>query len=196
MTDAKTHQQRECGVSNVLDPAYWVTVWNKLIDPGFWGAVWSKLIDPDFWLAAWKAYSTPEVAIPLIPLLLIALYVGAKIKGAIEAGKIKGIKAQMDDANQRFALATEQRSAGAAVEREVQTMRKLMADLKTRFETEAQRNDLVAGFGVVTQALVKLSSANDELQRTFIKAGPSSVATPVLATERQGDRASKGKSPA
>ena len=43
-------------------------------------------------------------------------------------------------------------------------MRKLMADLKTRFETEAQRNDLVAGFGVVTQALVKLSSANDELQ--------------------------------
>jgi hypothetical protein len=183
-------------VSNVLDPAYWVTVWNKLIDPGFWGAVWSKLIDPDFWLAAWKAYSTPEVAIPLIPLLLIALYVGAKIKGAIEAGKIKGIKAQMDDANQRFALATEQRSAGAAVEREVQTMRKLMADLKTRFETEAQRNDLVAGFGVVTQALVKLSSANDELQRTFIKAGPSSVATPVLATERQVDRASKGKSPA
>jgi hypothetical protein len=133
----------------MLDPAYWVTVWNKLIDPGFWGAAWSKLIDPDFWLAAWKAYSTPEVVIPLIPLLLIALYLGAKIKGAIEAGKIKGI----------------------------------------------ERNDLVAGFGVVTQALVKLSSANDELQRTFIKAGPSSVATPALATEQQGDRASKGKSP-
>jgi hypothetical protein len=128
-------------VSNVLDPAYWVTMWNKLIDPSFWGAVWNKLIDPDFWLAAWKAYSTPEVVIPLIPLLLIALYLGAKIKGAIEAGKIKGIEAQMDDTNQRFALATEQRSAGAAVEREVQTMRKLMADLKTRFETEAQRND-------------------------------------------------------
>ena len=163
-------------MSNVLDPAYWVTMWNKLIDPSFWGAVWNKLIDPDFWLAAWKAYSTPEVVIPLIPLLLIALYLGAKIKGAIEAGKIKGMKAQMDAANQRSLLANEQRTAGAAVEGEVQTMRKLMADLKTRFETEAPRNDLAAGFGAVTQALAKLSSANDELQRTFIKAGPSIVA--------------------
>ena len=72
-------------MSNLLDPDYWVTVWNKLIDPGFWVAVWSKLIDPDFWLIAWKTFSAPEVAIPLIPLLLIALYLGVKIKGAIEA---------------------------------------------------------------------------------------------------------------
>ena len=79
-------------MSDLLDPDYWVTVWNKLIDPAFWGAVWSKLIDPDFWVTAWKAFSTPEVAIPLIALLLIALYVGVKIKGAIEAGKIKGMK--------------------------------------------------------------------------------------------------------
>ena len=99
-------------MSNLLDPDYWVTVWNKLIDPVFWAAVWSKLIDPDFWLTAWKTYCTPEVAIPLIPLLLIALYVGVKIKGAIEAGKIKGMKAQMDAANQRRACERTEDSRG------------------------------------------------------------------------------------
>jgi hypothetical protein len=133
-------------VSNLLDPDYWVTVWNKLIDPGFWVAVWSKLINPDFWLTAWKTFSAPEVAIPLI-LLLIALYLGVKIKGAIEARKIKGMRAQMAVANERSLLANEQRTAGAAVEREVETLRKQVADLKTRFETGAQHNDLATSVG-------------------------------------------------
>jgi hypothetical protein len=169
-------------VSNLLDPDYWVTVWNKLIDPGFWVAVWSKLIDPDFWLTAWKTFSAPEVAIPLIPLLLIALYLGVKIKGAIEARKIKGMKAQMDAANERSLLANEQRTAGAAVEREVATLRKQVADLKKRFETGAQHNDLATSVAAVTQTMAKLSSANDELQRSFIKAGPSAASSTTVLT--------------
>jgi hypothetical protein len=170
-------------VSNLLDPDYWETVWNKLIDPGFWAEVWSKLIDPDFWLTAWKTFSAPEVTIPLIPLLLIALYLGVKIKGAIEARKIKGMKAQMDAANERLLLANEQRTAGAAVEREVETLRKQVADLKMRFETGAQHNDLATSVGAVTQTMAKLSSANDELQHSFIKAGPSvASSTTVLTT--------------
>jgi hypothetical protein len=144
---------------------------SKFLEPDLWVTSWAKLIDPDFWLAAWEAFSTPEVAIPLIPLLLIALYVGVKIKGAIEAGKIKGMKAQMDAANQRLLLANEQRTAGAAVEREVETLRKQVADLKTRFKTGAQPNDLTTSVGAVTQTMAKLSSANDELQRTFIQSG-------------------------
>ena len=90
-------------------------------------------------------------------------------------------------------LASEQRTAGAAVEREVETLRKQVADLKTRFETGAQHSDLATSVGAVTQTMAKLSFANDELQRTFVKAGPS-VAIPTLATEQRGDRASTSKS--
>jgi len=35
--------------------------------------VWGKLIEPTFWVTAWKAFSAPEVVIPLIPPLLMAL---------------------------------------------------------------------------------------------------------------------------
>ena len=36
------------------------------------------------------------VVIPLVPLLLIATYVGWKIKGGFDSGKIKGMKTQID----------------------------------------------------------------------------------------------------
>ena len=142
---------------------------SKLLEPDFWMTLWNKLFEPDFWVTVWKAFSAPEMLIPLIPLLLIALYVGWKIKGGVENGKIKGLKAQIDAANQRLLLANEQRAAGAAVEREVETLRKQVVDLKTRC---AQHNELAASVGAVTQTLAKLSSANDELQRTFIQSGP------------------------
>jgi hypothetical protein len=89
----------------------------------------SNPLEADFWVTAWKAFSAPEVVIPLIPLLLMALYVGWKIKGAIGDVKIKGMEAQIDAANQRLLLANEQRAAGAAVEKEVETLRKQVADL-------------------------------------------------------------------
>ena len=76
-------------MSNLLEPEFWLTMWSKLIEPSFWLTVWSKLIDPEFWLTVWKTFSVPEVIIPLIPLLLIALYAGSKIKAAVDGGKIK-----------------------------------------------------------------------------------------------------------
>ena len=163
-------------VSKLLDPTFWATVWSKLLDPDFWVTVGSKLLDPAFWVTWWKAFSAPEVVIPLIPLLLIAVYIGWKIKGRSDDGKIKSMKAQVDAANQRLLLANEQRAAGAAVEREVETLRRWVAELKTRFETGAQHNELAMSVVAVTQTLAKLSSANDELQRTFIQSGPSNHA--------------------
>jgi hypothetical protein len=163
---------KERVVSNPLEADFWVTMWNKLTEPDFWVAVWGKLIEPTFWVTAWKAFSAPEVVIPLIPLLLMALYVGWKIKGAIGDVKIKGMEAQIDAANQRLLLANEQRAAGAAVEKEVETLRKQVADLKTRFETGPQHNELATSLGNVTQTLARLFSANDELQRTFVQSGP------------------------
>ena len=81
-------------MSKLLDPDFWVAAWSKLLDPDFWVAAWSKLLEPDFWVTLWstflgfgfwgtarKAFSAPEVVIPLVPLLLIATYVGWKIKG-------------------------------------------------------------------------------------------------------------------
>ena len=84
--------------------------------------------NPDLWVAEWKAISAPEVAIPLVPLLLIALYARSKIKGAVDYGKLEGMKGQIDAANQRLLLANEQRAAGGTVEREVETLRKQVAN--------------------------------------------------------------------
>ena len=161
-------------LSKLLDPAFWAMVASELLDPAFWETVWTKLRDAELWRAVWKAFSTPEVAIPLIPLLLVALYVGRKTKGRIDAGKIKDMEAQIETANQRFVLAKEQRAAGAEVERELETLRKQVVDLKKLIEAGAQHNELATTAGAVEQTLAKLSSANDELQRKFIQGGPSS----------------------
>ena len=159
-------------MSNLLEPEFWLTMWSKLIEPSFWLTVWSKLIDPEFWLTVWKTFSVPEVIIPLIPLLLIAPYAGSKIKGSVDGGKIKGLKAQIDAANQHLLLANEQRTAGAAVEREAEKLRKQVTDFKTEFETAGATQELAARVDAVTQTLAKLSSANDELQRSFIQSRP------------------------
>ena len=76
---------------------------SKLVDPDFWVTLGNKLLDPD--------------SIPLIALLLIALYVGRKTKSRVDDTKIKGMEAQINAANQRFLLAKEQRAAGGDVER-------------------------------------------------------------------------------
>jgi hypothetical protein len=47
------------------------------------------------------------VVIPLVPLLLIATYVGWKIKGGFDSGKIKGMKTQIDAAERRLLSANE-----------------------------------------------------------------------------------------
>jgi hypothetical protein len=126
----------------------------------------------------WRAFSAPEVAIPLIPLLLIALYIGRKTKGRIVAGKIKDMGAQIEAANQRLMLAKEQRAAGADVERGLEALRRQLVDLKKRFEAGAQHNELVTSVNAVTETLAKLCSANDELQRKFIQSGPSNRPDP------------------
>ena len=155
-------------MSKLLEPDFWVAIWNKLLDPDFWATLWSKLLGFDFWGTVWKAFSAPEVVIPLVPLLLIATYVGWKIKGRFDDGKIKGMKAQIDTAEQRFLSMEEQRAAGADVDREVETLSKQVLDLKTRLETGVQPSELAARIGAMTQTVTKLSSANNELQRTFI----------------------------
>ena len=65
-------------MSKLLEPDFWVAVWNKLLDPDFWVTLWSKLLGFGLWGTVWKAFSAPEVIIPLVPLLLIATYVGSK----------------------------------------------------------------------------------------------------------------------
>jgi hypothetical protein len=171
-------------VDKLLDSDFWMTLGSKLLDPDFWGAMWRKLLDAELWGTIWRAFSAPEVAIPLIPLLLIALYIGRKTKGRIDAGKIRDMEAQIEAANQHFILAKEQRAAGAEVERELETLRKQMVDLKTLIEAGAQHNELATTAGAVTQTLAKLSSANDELQRKFIQSGPSNKPEPHPADKR------------
>src|SRR5262245_46950768 len=140
--------------------------------------MWGKLLDAELWRTMWRAFSAPEVAIPLIPLLLISLYVGRKTKSRVDAGKLKGMEAVIDAANQRLLLAKEQRAAGADVDREIQTLRKQVSDLNRRFETGAQHSELGTSVGAVAQTLAKLCSANDELQRKFIQSGPSTNPDP------------------
>jgi hypothetical protein len=159
-------------VSKFVDPDFWVTLGSKLLDPDFWTTVWGKLLDAELWRTMWRAFSAPEVAIPLIPLLLISLFVGRKTKSRVDAGNLKGMEAQIDAANRRLLLAKEQRAAGADVDREVQTLRKQVSDLNRRLETGAQHGELGTSVGAVTQTLAKLCSANDELQRRFIQSEP------------------------
>jgi len=78
------------------------------------------------------------------------------------------MKTQIDAAEQRLLSANEQRAAGADVDGEVETLRKQVFDLKTRLETGVQPSELAARVGAITQTVTKLSSANNELQRTFI----------------------------
>ena len=111
-------------MSKLLDPDFWVAAWSKLLEPDFWVTLWSTFLGFEFWGTVWKAFSAPEVVIPLVPLLLIATYVGWKIKGGFDKGKIKGMKTQIDAAEQRLLSANEQRAAGADVDREVETLRK------------------------------------------------------------------------
>src|SRR5262245_1447832 len=170
-------------VSKFVDPDFWATLGSKLLDPDFWVTRWGKLLDAELWRTMWRAFSAPEVAIPLIPLLLIALYVGRRTKGRVDVGKIKGMEAQIDAANQRLLLAKEQRAAGADVDRELQTLRKHVSDLNRRFEIGAQHNELGASLGAVTQTLARLSSANDELQRKFIQSEPSTKPDPHPANK-------------
>ena len=162
-------------MSNFLDPDFWVAAWGKLLEPDFWVTLWSTFLGFEFWGTVWKAFSTPQVVIPLIPLLLIAAYVGWKIKGGFDNGKIKGMKTQIDAAEQRLLSANEQRAAGADVDGEVETLRKQVFDLKTRLETGVQPSELAARVGAITQTVTKLHSANNELQRTFI--GPRDPVT-------------------
>ena len=136
-------------MSRFVDPDFWVTLGGNLLDPDFWGTMWRKLVDADLWRTMWRAFSAPEVAIPLIPLLLIALYVGRKTKSGGDAGKIKGMEAQIATTNQRLLLAQEQRAAGADVERELQTLRRQVSDLKRQFETGAGPDELAMRFDVV-----------------------------------------------
>jgi hypothetical protein len=166
-------------VKNPLDVDFWMALGSKLLDADFWVTMWRNLLDAELWRTTWGAFSTPEVAIPLIPLLLIALYIGRKTKGRINAAKIKGMEAQVDAANQRLQSVKEQRAAGADVERELETMRKQVVDLQRRLEAGAQHTELMTSVHGVTEALTKLCSANDELQRRFVQIGSKSqLATP------------------
>ena len=159
-------------MKNPLDADFWMTLGSKLLDPDFWLTMWRNLLDAEFWRTTWGAFSTPEVAIPLIPLLLIALYIGRKTKGRVDAGKIKGMEAQLEAANQHLQSEKEQRAAGADVERELETMRKQVVDLRRLLEAGAQHTELMTSVHGVTETLTKLCSANDELQRRFIQIGP------------------------
>ena len=97
-------------MKNPLDVDFWMALGSKLLDADFWVTMWRNLLDAELWRTTWGAFSTPEVAIPLIPLLLIALYIGRKTKGRINAAKIKGMEAQVDAANQRLQSVKEQLS--------------------------------------------------------------------------------------
>jgi hypothetical protein len=170
-------------MSKFVDPDFWAALVSKIVDPDFWVTMWGKLLEADLWHTIWRAFSAPEVAIPLIPLLLLALYVGRKTKGRVDVGKIKDMEVQIDAANQRLLLAKEQRAAGADVDKEIQTLRKHVSDLNRRFETGAQHNELGTSVGAVTQTLARLCSANDELQRKFIQSGPSTKRDPHPANK-------------
>jgi hypothetical protein len=64
-------------VSKLLEPDFWQML--LLLEPDFWFSLWNKLLEPDFW-ARW-------IAIPVVLLLLLALYLGWKIKGGTESSK-------------------------------------------------------------------------------------------------------------
>jgi hypothetical protein len=165
-------------VGNLLNSDFFVTLGSNLVDPDFWVRTWRKLLDVELWRTVWRSFSAPEVVIPLIPLLVITLYIGRKTKGRIDTGKIEDMEAQIEAANRHFVLAKEQRAAGADVERGLEALRKQVVDLKKRFEAGAQHNELVTSVGAVTETLAKLCSANDELQRKFIQSGPSNKPDP------------------
>ena len=81
-----------------------------------------------------------------------------------------GLGAGINQDPQDFTVvsANEQRAAGADVDREVEMLHKQVFDLKTRLETGVQPSELAARVGAITQTVTKLSSADNELQRTII----------------------------
>jgi hypothetical protein len=153
---------------------------------GDWITQWceqNRIGQPATWVTWWQTVSLSEPAIPLILfaltlLSLLASYVGWKFKGSIDRAKIKGMEAQIDAANQRLLLAEEQRAAGANVEVAVQALGKRIAELSTRLEAGAKLDELAMRLDIVTQMLAKLTSANDELQRTFVQSEPIKRTSP------------------
>jgi hypothetical protein len=121
----------------------------------------------------WKILYAPEIAIPLMVLLILLLfiapYIGWKIKGGIDNARIKDMEAQIDAANNRLLLTKEQRAAGADVESGLQMLRKRLAELDMRFKAGAKRDELATRLDIVAQTVAKLTSVNDVLQRTFVQ---------------------------
>jgi hypothetical protein len=89
--------------------------------------------------------------------LLIALYVGWKIKVVVDDGKIKAVKAHTDAANQRLLL----------VRKEVETLRRQVTSLKDAVRDKRRTQRGRHEHWLLTQTMAKLSSANDELQRSL-----------------------------
>ena len=76
-------------MSKFVDPDFWATLGSKLLDPDFWVTMWGNLLDAELWRTMWRAFSAPEVAIPLIPLLLVRCMSAGKPKAGLTSERSK-----------------------------------------------------------------------------------------------------------
>jgi molecular chaperone GrpE (heat shock protein) len=142
-----------------------------------------KLLESAFWVDGWKTFSSaPEIAIPLIPLLILVGVVVWWIRGVVNGREISGLKEQLGSLkeqigtvkeqagvlNQRRLLANEQLTV---VKKNDETLRAEVAALRKKIPKGARHNELATSVDTVTNTITKLTAANDQLDRTLKRSG-------------------------
>ena len=131
-----------------------------------------QLFTRQFWHDQWAVVaSAPWV---IVPLLLIAGLVGWKAKGIIDDGQIRGLRAQLDVADQRLRLATERYEA--VVQRENELKHKVAQQdrviARTAPTSTVPVNELQTGNTEIRNALTNLSTSTAALGDALIVVGP------------------------
>ena len=146
--------------------------------------MWEKLSTPEFWQAL-----PTVVTWATAPLLLLAGFIGWKIKGWLDDREIRGLKAGENDAlRERFNLAhdeqkrlteeiDQQRANGAKLEREVAELRAELVKATARIPAVAilhldkQLDKIASTSAVMANTVTVLSTANYELGKTLTLSG-------------------------
>jgi hypothetical protein len=108
-------------------------------------------------------------------LLLIAGFIGWRIKGAVDGGEIRGARAGADAADQRVRLAHDQYEGViaqiGALNAKVEQQDKIISELKNMPAPAARVQELAAGNNEIKSALTTLASSTTELGTTLTIVG-------------------------
>jgi hypothetical protein len=124
-----------------------------------------QILTTQFWHDQWTVITSAPWLV--IPLLLVAGFVGWKWKGANDDGEIRGVRAELGTAAQRLEFAREQYEAIVKQLNElrdkVAQQEKVIADLRKTAVAPVRVDELVSSNTEIKNALTNLSTSTTTL---------------------------------